>query len=257
MLQYRTGFRRRILIEPAPGRVVAELEDDYHRMAVRLDHAGAIVNCVASEMKRGPWTTCPGAMAVVAETFTGVALTDFPKRGGKFQNCTHLYDLALFAAAHADEAAPLAYEVFVSDPEDGQRQARLWREGILTLDWLMAGDGFLAPTELAGLTVMQLGEWIAQADRPTAEAGRILRWATILALGRSMDIPTGISGTVFPAGTCYTFQPERAREATRRPGAAIDFSLPGNEPMADRAAAFGSDGDRPPGHRYSARFEQP
>ena len=51
-----TGYRRRILIEPAPGRSTAELEDDYHRMVVTLTHSDGVVVAVESEMKRAPWT---------------------------------------------------------------------------------------------------------------------------------------------------------------------------------------------------------
>lgn len=233
-----TGYRRRILIEPSPGRVVAELEDDYHRMVVTLDHEDGVVTRVGSEMKRGPWTTCPGAMAQLEETFTGVALSGFVARGDKTLNCTHLYDLGLFAAAHANEAAPVAYDIFVSDVWDGRRNARLVRDSALLLDWVLEGDLFLAPDILAGTQMKDLGAWIATQDKTGAEAARILRWASIIALGRGMDIPAGLSATAFPPGACYTFQPDKAQVSTRLAGADVDFSRPGAEPMADRAAAF-------------------
>ena len=57
------AFRRRILIEPSPGHVTAELEDDWHRMIVTLFHDSGIVRAVQSDMKRWPWTTCRGAIA--------------------------------------------------------------------------------------------------------------------------------------------------------------------------------------------------
>ncbi|TVV73346.1 DUF2889 domain-containing protein [Sphingomonas solaris] len=234
-----TGYRRRILIEPAPGCVVAELEDDYHRMVVTLEHADGIVRRVTSEMKRRPWTSCPGAMAMLERTFTGVALADVVRRGDKTINCTHLYDLALFAAAHAGEGAAIAYDIVVTDAVEGQRSARLSRNGVPLLEWRLEGDLFLAPPALAGTRMAALGEWIARQDRATAEAGRILRWAAILALGRAMAIPAGLSATVFPSGACYTFQPETAQGATRLAGADVDFSRPGAEPLGDRAAAFG------------------
>src|SRR6516165_1679127 len=125
------GYRRRILIEPAAGpgeiagerRVTAELEDDYHRMVVTLTHKDGAIIQVASEMKRSPWTLCPGAMAQLAETFTGVTLADVPKRGQKTANCTHLHDLAIFAASHADESAPVSYDIHVTDAVEGVRRA--------------------------------------------------------------------------------------------------------------------------------------
>jgi hypothetical protein len=233
-----SGYRRRILIEPAPGRVTAELEDDYHRMVVTLFHRDGVVTDIESDMKRWPWTTCPGAMAQLRNTFLGQALADFVSRGQRTANCTHLHDLALFGAAHADEEAPVAYDIFVSDAVDGARRATLQRNEIPVFDWTIRGDRFLAPADLKDLTIRELGGWIAAQDRPTAEAARVLRWASMVALGRGMTIPAGISATTIPGGTCFTFQPDMAAHSTRLPGADVDFSRPGAEPMADRSNAF-------------------
>ncbi len=238
----KSGYRRRILIEPAQGAVTAELEDDYHRMVVSLTHADGVVTHVASEMKRSPWTMCPGAMNQLAQTFTGVPLAGFAKRGEKTANCTHLHDLALFAAAHADDAAAVTYDILVTDAVEGARRATLARNGAPLLDWTLegppTGEMFTAPEELAGTPMSQLNGFIATQDRPLAEAIRILRWASMVAHGRVRDMPAGMSATEFPGGSCYNFQPERAPTSTRRPGADIDFSKPGAAPMADRAEAF-------------------
>lgn len=236
------GYRRRILIEPAPGQVTAELEDDYHRMVVTLTHENGVVSKVTSEMKRSPWTLCPGAMDQLAQTFTGVALADFTRRGEKPQNCTHLHDLALFAAAHAAEAVPVAYDILVTDPVDGAREASLARNGRPLLHWVLQGETmaevFTAPEELAGRPMSQLNEVIAQQDKATAEAMRILRWASMIAHGRRRDMPAGMPATAFPGSSCFNFQPERAPGSFRRPGADIDFSQPGAAPLADRKEAF-------------------
>jgi hypothetical protein len=232
------GYRRRILIEPGPGCVTAELEDDYHRMVVTLRHADGIVTAVASAMKRAPWTGCPGAMAQLRQTFEGHPLAGFARRGEKTRNCTHLHDLALFAAAHADEAAPIAYDIHVTDPIDGARAARLDRDGATLLHWTLEGDRFTAPAALAGRRMGELGDWIAAQDRATAEAGRILRWASMIAQGRGMAMPAGMPATAWPLGSCFHFQPEQARDSTRLPGADVDFSAPGRAPLADRSAAF-------------------
>ena len=236
------GYRRRILIEPSAHSVTAELEDDYHRMVVTLSHEGGVITKVESEMKRSPWTMCPGAMAQLAETFTGVALAAVAKRGEKTQNCTHLHDLTIFGAAHAAEAAPVAYDILVTDAVEGVRDATLARNGAPLLHWVLKGEAmaemFTAPEALAGRQMGQLNEVIAQADKPMAEAMRILRWASIVAHGRMREMPAGMSATEFPAGSCYNFQAERAPASFRRPGADIDFSRPGAAPMADRDEAF-------------------
>ncbi|WP_174273148.1 DUF2889 domain-containing protein [Sphingomonas bacterium] len=234
----KPAYRRRILIDPAAGQVTAELEDDYHRMTVTLVHRDGIVVEVASAMKRAPWTLCRGAMARLAETFTHVALSDIARRGEKTQNCTHLHDLALFAAAHAADRAPTAYDIQVTDPVRDAREASLVRNGVPLLHWTIVDDRIAAPPELAGRSLRDLGDWIARQEAAGAEAGRILRWATMIARGRSIDIPAGISATAFPAGTCFNFQPERQHDSIRLPGVDIDFSLPGREPLHDLSSRF-------------------
>lgn len=232
------GFRRRILIEPTPGLVTAELEDDYHWMVVELRHADDIVIEVTSRMPRAPWTTCDGAMTRLAQTFTGTAIEQVARRGERMTNCTHLHDLAVFAAAHAYDRAAIAYEIYVTDPVDGQREAWLWRNGAVLHQWRFQDDRIVSPATLAGRSLGELGAWIAAQDKDGAEAGRILRWGSMLALGRAIDMPAGMSATAFPGGTCYTFQPEQAMIARRKPGADIDFSAPGMEPLAGRSQTF-------------------
>ncbi|MFC3172694.1 DUF2889 domain-containing protein [Novosphingobium bradum] len=235
----RPGYRRRILIEPAPGRVTAELEDDYHRMVVTLGHDGARVTSVEAAMKRSPWTTCPGAIRQLAQTFTGLTLDAAGARAEKTRNCTHLFDLATFACAHAGEAGPVAYEIIVTDPVDGAQVTQLWRNGALLFDWRMAGGRFAAPAELAGADRSAIPGWVAAQPPELQEAARILRWAAMIAIGRGHDIPAGIDATRFGSGACFSFQPEVAGIARRRPGADVDFAAIGAPPMADRDAMFG------------------
>jgi hypothetical protein len=231
------AFRRRILIQPSPDRVVAELEDDWHRMVVTLHHDSATITAIDSEMKRWPWTTCPGAMDTLAVTFVGVALGEVAQRGEKTANCTHLYDLTLFAAAHAGESQKVAYDVTVTDPIDDARVATIVRDGVTVLGWTLTGDTLLAPPNLTGQSFACIGRWIAQLDPGRQEAARILRWATILSYGRQMTIPAGSSGRRFASGTCYTFTPVVAESAFRNRDADRDFSgLRG--PLANRESHF-------------------
>src|SRR4029077_17581389 len=89
------GFRRRFIVTPAPNRVSCEVEDDYHCMGVTIHHDGKVATKVEAVLQRAPWTTCPGAVAVVEQTFSGVPLDGFASRGEKRSNCTHLHDLAV------------------------------------------------------------------------------------------------------------------------------------------------------------------
>src|SRR5215470_7763502 len=95
------GFRRRFIVTPGSGRVSSEVEDDYHCMGVTIHHDGRTAIKVEGVIQRAPWTTCPGAVAIVEQTFTGVPLEGFVARGEKRANCTHLHDLAVLAAGHA------------------------------------------------------------------------------------------------------------------------------------------------------------
>lgn len=237
------GFRRRILIEPGPSTVSAELEDDWHRMVVTLHHRDGTITRAVSDMKRWPWTTCRGAIDQLAETFCGVPLAEAARRGERTRNCTHLHDLALFAAAHAHETLTVAYDVRVSDPVRGRREARLARGGRPSLAWTFEDDLITEPAELAGRGLADLSDWIANLPREEREAARILRWAAIMAYGRAMVIETGTPATRFAGGACYTFQPERAARAVRRPAAHRDLSSPASEAMADRASLFPAAGD--------------
>lgn len=223
------GFRRRIRIEPVAGEVTARLEDDYHHMVVTLRHDGATIVSTCAQMVRAPWTTCPGAEQVVDETFTGIRLSDAARRGLKQANCTHLYDLAVLAAAHAGDALPTDYAIAVSDPIDGRIDARLLRDGGSVLQWSLAGMTIEAPGEIAGRGLLELRDWIAGLDAPQREAAKLLQWGCLLAHGRQLPRESQSDATRMPPN-CYTFQPDVARRAMRV-GETIDFGRSGRQPL--------------------------
>ncbi len=225
----RAGFRRRFWITPRADIVTAAVEDDFHCMAVTLIHDGSVVTAVDAVMDRWPWTTCPGATAELAKTFTGTALAEVAKRGLKPANCTHLYDLTVFAAAHASDAEPTVYDVFVSDKVEGRKHCEIVRNDVVVLVWAMDNDVFVAPAALAGTHVMQLRDWIATLDPATREAARILQWAALIAHGRDIPLIDQSDATRMPPN-CFTFQPERAKRAVRI-GEILDFSAGEREPL--------------------------
>lgn len=223
------GFRRRIRIVPAAGAVSAAVEDDFHHMTVTLRHDGATILAAEARTIRAPWSTCPGAEAVLRETFVGTPLAEAARRGLKQQNCTHLYDLAVFAAAHAGEGAALVYDVLIADPAGGATRAELRRDGAPLLRWSLAGNELTAPADLAGTSLFGLRDWIAAQLADRREAARILQWACLIAHGRQIALAEQSDATRMPAN-CYTFQPDRARVATRI-GAIVDFSHGGRAPL--------------------------
>jgi hypothetical protein len=228
------GFRRRFRITPGPDWSMAELEDDVHCMAVTLRHRDGTIVGVEAEEDRHPWTTCVGAMAQLEQTFTGVRLDEVPARGEKTANCTHLYDLATLAAAHAGDPEPLLYDILVSDPIGTRRHMELRRNGAAMLSWVEEDGRLVEPAEVAGQTLMGMSRWLAGLAPEAQEPARVLRWGAMVAHGRTMPMAEQSDATRMPPN-CYTFQPEIARYA-RRVGLLRDFSRGEAQPLDGRPA---------------------
>src|ERR1051325_10121106 len=99
-----TGYRRRIRIPGSPRGVVSELEDDFHHFRVTVEHDGERVTAIAGEGVRFPWSTCPSAAAAL-QPIIGMLLSPRSTAVGEVTparaNCTHMFDLAGLAVAHA------------------------------------------------------------------------------------------------------------------------------------------------------------
>ena len=229
------GFRRRFIMTPLSDCVRSELEDDYHCMGVTVHHDGKIATRIESVMLRAPWTTCPGARAVVEQTFTGIPLQAFAERGAKRANCTHLHDLAVLAAAHAFDEGPLVYDILVSDPVAGRRRAELRRNGTTMLGWILENGRIVEPAELAGLSLDKLRPWIDSLDPERQEGARLLRWGSLIANGRTIPWERQADATRMLGASCYTFQPQRVAQA-KRIGVIRDFST-GPQPLEERRPA--------------------
>lgn len=231
------GYRRRIRVVPEPGQVLALLEDDIHAMAVRLRHDGSRILAVEPVMQRMPWNTCPGAAAVLVHTFLGVALSEVSVRKDRKANCTHLHDLAVIAAAHANDTDETCFDIAVSDPVDGERVLTLARNGRPEQRWVEQDGRIVSPGELTGTTLLTMRDAITALPLGQAEGARLLQWAGLVAHGRTLPLEDQSDATRMPAN-CYTFQPERARSA-RRVGDVIDFSQVRTVPGDGLARRFG------------------
>jgi fermentation-respiration switch protein FrsA (DUF1100 family) len=241
-LDEQPGFRRRFRFTPGAGWVRAEVEDDFHCMSLTVQHRDGIATSLEPAIVRAPWTTCPGAIEQLKQTFTGVALEAFAERGEKRSNCTHLHDLATLGAAHAFDDGPVVYDVLVSDPvDDGRRQSELRRNGVVQLRLAHVDGRLVDPPELTGITLDKLGPWIASLAPELQEAARVLRWGTMIANGRTIPMERQSNASNFPVGNCFTFQPQM-RLMAKRIGEIRDFSagagqslahpLDGREPVA-------------------------
>jgi len=216
------GYRRCLRVEAGDGAVVAQMEDDYHCMSVTLEHDGERVSAIIPDMHRAPWTTCPGAPAILVETFAGLPLKEITARRDKQANCTHLHDLAVLAAAHAHERGSFTYAIFASDPVEGDRLLEIQRDGVPVMHWLERDGVLVSPDSVSGRTLLTLRDWIAALPEPDREAARLLQWGSIVAHGRTLLWDRLHRAENMPAN-CYGFQPERVASAVRV-GTIIDFS---------------------------------
>jgi len=224
------GFWRRLRVTPTKLAVCSQLEDDFHCMSVTVHHDGGVAQSVEPTIHRAPWTTCPGAEATLTQTFRDLPLSKFTERAGqKRQNCTHLFDLAVLAAAHAADSDTLIYDIVVSDPLAGERSAEIRRNGELVLHWKDKAFVLTWPEAIAGQRLDKLRQWIDRQDEATQEAARLLQWGMMLAHGRTIPLADQSDASKMPSN-CYTFQPERARRA-RRVGEIIDFSHGSARPL--------------------------
>jgi hypothetical protein len=206
------------------------LEDDIHCLAVILRHDGERVLAVEPVTERMPWDTCPGAAAKLIETFEGEWLRDVTARRDKKQNCTHLHDMAVLAAAHAHDRDGLTYDIFASDPVDGVRVLEIRRDSESLHRWVERDGTLSEPGELAGKALFALRDWINTLEGAEQEAARVLQWGSLVAHGRTMSMAEQSHAADMPPN-CYTFQPERAARA-QRIGERFDFSDGSRVPLS-------------------------
>ena len=222
-IDHLPGYRRRIVVESAPGVAQAMLEDDFHAMAVTLRHDGDRILAVEPLMDRAPWTTCPGAVVQLRITFApGMTLAEVNGRHEKRINCTHLHDLAVLAAAHTQIHGRVVYEVLVSDPVADRRELELRRDGEVLFHWAEHDRVLIEPAEIAGQGLHTLRDWIATLPEHLREPARVLQWAGMVGRGRAV-MATMTDRKVDRPPDCFASQPERV-EAARRVGEWIDFS---------------------------------
>lgn len=230
-----SGFRRRIRLQARPGTVWAELEDDFHHFRVVLGHDGALVTSVTGEAVRYPWQTCPFAYDELAP-LVGMALspssTAVGRRLSARLNCTHQFDLAGLAVAHATRRrTERQYDVFVPDRDAAGRTRPVVRcDGVVVVEWDLRGREIAGPppfseVPLRGGSFLRWAEEVLDLD--TAEAAIVLRRACEISWGRVQDLDTYDSAAPLAElmrGVCYTFQPSRAAGAARMKGTIRDFS---------------------------------
>lgn len=237
------GLRRQVRFDPSPGRVRAEVEDDFHNFVVTLRHESGRIIAVETESPRHPWTTCPAAGAFLASRLEGMRLGDVAATPSPLSHCTHMLDLAIVAAAHARDDSAGRFDMFVGDAEGARRVAELWRDGRCVLRWQLDGDLIVAGAAV-GRQLRRLREWIAAEPSWLEAPARLLRRAIFISAGRIHDYEHLATAADSPRqlGACFTYQPDRAPSARPMRGSKRDFThSAAGEPVGGAASHHGSE----------------
>lgn len=239
-------YRRRIRIETAPGMARADLEDDPHRYGVVVRHGGGCVTAVEGRALRTPWDLCRESVRLL-DRLVGMPLSPDPQEVFRHTDaraqCTHLFDLAGLAVAHAARETPSReFDIDVPCIDPGAvRHARLRVDGNEVLRWTLQGTRILAPAPFAGQDLRQLMSWakLRFVDRDTLEAVMLLRRAVFISGNRmfDMDRMPRADATGHVSGACFVFQPGVAGRARRMPGSTLDFGDAPDGLLADLGRA--------------------
>jgi hypothetical protein len=230
----RGVFRRRIELRGGDRCVEADLEDDFHRFGVRLEHDGRQVVRIAGAAGRYPWSTCPGALAPL-ERLVAMPLAAAASAVRRWTDpraqCTHLLDLAGLAVAHAAAGRERrGYEIEIPDRVEGRSHARLRRDGEALLDFEIERGAIVSPEPFAGQPSFGggFGRWAEATLAPDlAEAAIVLQRACGIAMGRQWDMDQVPGAWVFGAltgGACHTFGARVVEDARRVLGSMRDFT---------------------------------
>jgi hypothetical protein len=217
--------------------VRGDLEDDFHRFGLTLHHDGSRVTAVEGDATRFPWTTCPTAVeplqSVAGAPITS-RLTDLGAHVAARSNCTHLFDLAGLAIAHAARAGAGAgavrqYDAAIPDRSGSLTTPELQRDGTVVLQWELDGTTIAGPAPYDGLALRAgfLAWAEANLDEEEAEAAIVLRRACDISFGRAMDLDVYDSAAdlgEIMLGTCHSFQPGTIEVGLRIKGQTRDFS---------------------------------
>lgn len=212
--------------------MVGELADDAQHFRVRLRHDGRRIVWIDGDALRHPWSTCAEAVRPLRE-LTGAPLSvrssALGERTSPRRHCTHWFDLAGLAAAHAAAGrASREYRCAVrGNPESGV-EAVLERDGEALLAWQLDGTTIRGDARFEGRSLV--GGFLAWADSALdpdlAEAAIVLRRACFISPVRFYELDGyERAADVQPVtGQCFTYSAGTAERAIREPGSKRDYT---------------------------------
>jgi hypothetical protein len=225
-------YRRHIRLDAHGRQVVGELADDAQHFRVRLRHDGARVVSLDGEAVRHPWSTCAEAREPLRD-LEGMPLSRRCTAVGEVANarhhCTHWFDLAGLAVAHAAAArASREYRCAVWGAPDAIVDATLERDGEPLLHWRLDGMTIHAAPPFNGRSLKgAFQSWAeAELEADLAEAAIVLRRASYISPVRFFDLDRyERPGDVTPiGGQCFTYTDGNAQRAQRQRGSKRDYT---------------------------------
>ena len=227
-------FRRRIKLENKADHVLAELEDCNHGFRLQLYHDKACVSAITVETLRYPLSTCSNAGQPL-QALVGCPLTTRIEHILKYarprDNCTHLFDLASLAIAHAcREQKERCYDIEVPDSTTGITDLSISRDGHIIHQWQASEHIICAPAVLAGKALMKGFYFWAfkHFEGEALEAALALQKGYFVSRARHIDLDASAgmpaSGDQFMLGACYTYSPAVVVNAFREANSVRDFT---------------------------------
>ena len=225
-------YRRHIRLDAHGRQVVGELADDAQHFRVRLRHDGSRVVAVDGEAVRHPWSTCAEAIDPL-RNLVGMRLARRSTAVGEVSNarhhCTHWFDLAGLAVAHAAAGrASREYRCAAWGPPGAVTTATLERDGEPLLTWRLDGLVIRGAAPFDGRSLKGAFQTWAEAELEPdlAEAAIVLRRAAYISPVRFFDLDRyERPGDVTPiGGQCFTYTDGPAQRAERQIGSLRDYT---------------------------------
>jgi hypothetical protein len=215
--------------------VIAGIEDDMHRFEIELHHDGARVVAIEGRAVRWPWIPCADAHEALG-ALVGLPLTTSPTAVGAWTaasaQCTHQFDLAGLAVAHAARTrrgapATRRYLAIVPDWQEPPYVGWLQRDGVEVLRWHVDGTTITAPEPFRGVLLRgRFIEWCeTNLDDDLAEAAFVLRRALWMSPARHIDLEAFamVDEAMLKTGVCYATQPQRLALGRRNRNSLRDY----------------------------------
>ena len=226
--------------------VLAAIEDDMHHFELTLRHDGRVVTAVEGRAVRWPWAPCVDGARVI-DALVGVPLSPSSSAVGAWTDatsqCTHQFDLAGLAVAHAARhaaggAASRSYLAVVPDWHEHPFDAWILRDGAEVLRFTVGVRARSRRPRPSPGSRSTSGS--SSGARPTSTTTprrprSLLRRAAWMSPARHIDLEAFamIGDSMVKTGVCYATQPERLEIGRRNRNSLRDYGTHPQDLLAD------------------------